>query len=417
MATKSMVADFKNNYQLLASKVDSLLPFQIQSTQDLIFQNERRFINFLRHQPQPNLNVSNLNQNDFDNQEFIDPSNQPPTNVNYPENNFVDDLAKGMDNPTKLFRGKPKTKEHKNWKLKKVLIGHTSWVRCMSFDPSNEFFATGSTDRTIKFWDLASGNLMLTLTGHVASVRGVEISKNHPYLFSCSEDKLIKCWDLNNNKCIRSFYGHLSGVYTIALHPDMNIFSSGGRDSIVRVWDIRTRQMVHTLEGHSDIVNTVVMQNDEPQLISASSDSTIRLWDLVAGKNFNVLTNHKKGIRALKLHPIEYTFVSAAQDNIKLWKCPDGGFLRNFSKNNSGELINCIDINGNDLLASGSDLGRIRIYDWESGDMVQEIKTINQPGSLEAENSIYDVKFDLSATRLISCECDKSVKVWEQESD
>ncbi len=47
-----------------------------------------------------------------------------------------------------------------------------SWVRCVAVDPGNEWFATGSADRTIKIWDLASGQLKLTLTGHIEQVRG-----------------------------------------------------------------------------------------------------------------------------------------------------------------------------------------------------------------------------------------------------
>lgn len=46
-----------------------------------------------------------------------------------------------------------------------------SWVRSVTFDPSNEWFATGSADRTIKIWDTASGQLRLTLTGHIEQVR------------------------------------------------------------------------------------------------------------------------------------------------------------------------------------------------------------------------------------------------------
>lgn len=41
----------------------------------------------------------------------------------------------------------------------------------MAFDSSNEWFVTGSADRTIKVWDLASGQLKLTLTGHIEQVR------------------------------------------------------------------------------------------------------------------------------------------------------------------------------------------------------------------------------------------------------
>ena len=51
---------------------------------------------------------------------------------------------------------KPK---HSKWKLYKVIAGHTGWVRCIDVDQFNKFFVTGSNDRVIKFWDLASGKL------------------------------------------------------------------------------------------------------------------------------------------------------------------------------------------------------------------------------------------------------------------
>ena len=31
-----------------------------------------------------------------------------------------------------------------------VISGHLGWVRCVTVDPSNSWFATGSSDRTIK---------------------------------------------------------------------------------------------------------------------------------------------------------------------------------------------------------------------------------------------------------------------------
>lgn len=39
---------------------------------------------------------------------------------------------------------------HANWELGAVVSGHLGWVRSIAFDPSNEWFVTGSVDRTIK---------------------------------------------------------------------------------------------------------------------------------------------------------------------------------------------------------------------------------------------------------------------------
>ncbi len=42
------------------------------------------------------------------------------------------------------------THRHAPWKLMRVIPGHQGWVRAVAVDVSNEWFATGSADRTIK---------------------------------------------------------------------------------------------------------------------------------------------------------------------------------------------------------------------------------------------------------------------------
>ena len=106
----------------------------------------------------------------------------------------------------------PKPEWHAPWKLMRVVSGHLGWVRAIAVDPTNEWFVTGSADRTIKVWDLASGVLKLTLTGHISTIRGLAVSPRSPYLFSAGEDKMVKCWDLEYNRVIRNYHGHLSGV-------------------------------------------------------------------------------------------------------------------------------------------------------------------------------------------------------------
>lgn len=306
---------------------------------------------------------------------------------------------------------KPKPKQHKNWRLKRVLVGHTGWVRCLAIDPSNEFFASGSTDSTIRFWDMASGTLKLTLTGHVSTIRALAISKTFTYLFSASEDKSVRCWDLTTNKCIRKYHGHLSGAYSLSLHPSQPLLATGGRDAAIRLWDIRTRHEVFCFEGHEDAVNSVILQNDEPQLYSGSADSTIKLWDIRTGSKIKGLTQHYKGVRAMVGHPIEYTFASGAADGMKVWKFPEGEFMRNIELKG---IINSLDVSPEDVLVAGVDNGNIGLFDWSSGDMFQLINSAPQPGSLEAEAGIFDTKFDLSGLRLLTAECDKTIKVWEQ---
>ncbi len=258
----------------------------------------------------------------------------------------------GQDRKVQIAQ-QAKPEWHAPWKLMRVISGHLGWVRSLAVEPNNQWFASGAGDRTIKIWDLATGNLKLTLTGHISTVRGLAVSPRHPYLFSCGEDKMVKCWDLETNKVIRHYHGHLSGVYTLALHPTLDILVTGGRDGVARVWDMRTRSNIHVLAGHKGTVSDVKCQEVDPQVISASLDSTIRLWDLAAGKTMGVLTHHKKGVRALAVHPKEFTFASGSTGSIKQWKCPEGAFMQNFEGQNA--IINTMSVNEDNVLFSGGD--------------------------------------------------------------
>lgn len=303
---------------------------------------------------------------------------------------------------------------HRPWKLMRVINGHQGWVRSVCVEPDNQWFATGSSDRTIKIWDLASGELKLSLTGHIMAIRAMAISNRHPYLFSAGEDKMVKCWDLEMNKVIRHYHGHLSGVYSLSLHPTLDVLVTGGNDSVARVWDMRTRQQIHVLTGHKMAVSQVRCQEADPQVITTSMDSTVRLWDLAAGRTTAVLTHHKKPVRGLVLHPEEFTFATASRDNIKEWKCPEGDFIHNFYPP-VNSIINTLSVNQDGVMFAGGDNGAMGFFDWKTGHKFQEMSTIAGPGSLESENGIFASSFDQSGIRLITGEADKSIKIWRED--
>ena len=310
---------------------------------------------------------------------------------------------------------KPKPEWHAPWKLMRVVSGHVGWVRCLAVEPGNEWFASGSNDRLIKIWDLASGKLKLSLTGHFSGVRGLAISSRQPYLFSCGEDKTVKCWDLEYNKVIRHYHGHLSGVYCIGLHPILDILVTGGRDSCARVWDMRTKAQIHALSGHANTIASLQCQAAEPQVITGSHDTTIRLWDIIAGKTRVTLTHHKKSVRAIELHPKLNSFVSGAPDSIKQWKCPEGTFVQNLTEHNA--IINCLAVNADNVLVSGADNGTMYFWDWKTGHNFQRAVAPPQPGSIESEAGIFDMIFDQSGTRLITAEADKTIKIYKEDEE
>lgn len=311
----------------------------------------------------------------------------------------------------------PRPLWHAPWRCYRVVAGHLGWVRSVAVDRvSNEWFATGSADRTIKIWDLATGKLRLTLTGHIEQVTGLAVSERHPYLFSCSLDKEVKCWDLEANKVVRNYHGHLSGVFCLGLHPALDILVSGGRDSTARVWDMRSRVQAACLTGHQDAVCSLFCQASDPQVVTGSADRTVKLWDIrkTPAKALSTLTYAKKSVRAMAPHPTEYTFAACSADAIKKYKLPGGEFLHNTLQRHPA-IVNTCAVNEDGVLATGGDDGSLRFWDWRSGNCFQEAASVAQPGSLESEAGIFASAFDATGTRFLTAEADKTVKFWRED--
>lgn len=304
-------------------------------------------------------------------------------------------------------------KHHQPWKLYRVISGSGGWVHCVTVEPGNQWFASGSGDGLIKIYNLASGKLKLTLTGHISGVRGLSISALRPYMFSCADDKTVKCWDLEQNQIVRHYHGHLSGVYSCALHPQDNTLVTGGRDSVARVWDVRSKEQTACLTGHSGTVASILCQKSKPQIITGSHDSTIRLWDM---RNLHkcvlTLTHHKKAVRTLAFGCSNQGFLSGSIDNIKQWELPDARFIQNFSGHKT--IINAIATNDNDMAVSGGDEGTLYFWDWRTGHNFQKMKLPPQPGSIESEAGVLSIAFDRSGTRMITGESDKTIKMFRE---
>lgn len=306
-----------------------------------------------------------------------------------------------------------KVKVYNKWKLYRIINGHEGWVRCVDVEPLNDWFVTGSSDRMLKFWELANGKLKHSLTGHIGTIRSVKVGHNSPYAFSCGEDAKIKCWDLNKNQELLNYHGHISGVYTLSLHLNQNIIASGGRDAVVRIWDIRTKKHIAALEGHNGIISSVVCNVLDPQIISSSQDATVRFYDLRNLKTEKVLTYHKKGIRTMCLHPFEQILYSGGSDKIKQFNLPSGDFVKNF-EGKENAVLNSLSINTNGVLVGGYDNGNLTFWDSKNYEEIQTIKLEPEEGSIESEAAILCSEFDKSSSRLITGGCDKTIRMWKE---
>jgi WD40 repeat protein len=117
-------------------------------------------------------------------------------------------------------------------------------VNTVVISPDGQTLISGSTDTTIKLWNLHTGELLHTLTGHSAAVVSVAINPDKQTLASSSTDGIINIWNLQTGKLVQT----LSGCSPIAFSPVRaaspqgfgKTLVSGGKGGIIKIW----RQML-----------------------------------------------------------------------------------------------------------------------------------------------------------------------------
>src|SRR5205807_4519302 len=125
---------------------------------------------------------------------------------------------------------------------------------CLSDD--GQMALSGSADKTLKLWDLASGHCLQTLQGHTNWVRAASLSADKQYALSAGGDGQIKLWELaaasgrtdceSVPRCLSSFSGHGGPVLCLAWSRDRRLALSGGSDRTLKLWDVISGECLRT---------------------------------------------------------------------------------------------------------------------------------------------------------------------------
>ncbi len=115
------------------------------------------------------------------------------------------------------------------------LAGHSKFVSTLLALP-NEQLASGSSDNTIKIWDLKNRVCLTTLIGHTEVIVGlVQLPGNR--LASASYDRTIRIWDWQLGQCLATLPGHSNWVMALAMLHN-NRLASGSRDGTIQIWNM-----------------------------------------------------------------------------------------------------------------------------------------------------------------------------------
>jgi WD40 repeat protein/transcriptional regulator with XRE-family HTH domain len=296
-----------------------------------------------------------------------------------------------------------------------TFVGHIDGVRSVAFSPDGKTIASGSIDRTIKLWQIETGNCIGTLTAHQGMILDLAFSPGGSILTSASMDRTLRLWHVASGQCIKILGRHTKPVWALVYSPDGQTIISGGDDHAVKFWDAETGQCTKTWQGNSNAMTSVTYpQKNTLQeqttyfLASGSEDRNIRLWDVDTGQCCRTLIGHKGRVVSLQYSPDGHTLLSGSWDGTaKLWNILSGECLETFYGHTLLIWSVAFSSDGN-TLATASEDGTIRL--WHTNGQCQKVLS-------DHHGAVHTIAFSPDAQCLASGGIDGVLRLWNPSSN
>ncbi|KAL8713022.1 MAG: hypothetical protein Q9220_002882 [cf. Caloplaca sp. 1 TL-2023] len=147
-----------------------------------------------------------------------------------------------------------------------TLEAHVDEVTALHF--RGDTLVSGSTDKTLRQWDLVKGRCVQTLDVLWAAAQASATMKS-------SDGQ----WRTTGR------VPDASADFVGALQCFDAALACGTADGMVRLWDLRSGQVHRSLVGHTGPVTC--LQFDDVHLVTGSLDRSIRIWDLRTGSIYD----------------------------------------------------------------------------------------------------------------------------------
>jgi len=315
-------------------------------------------------------------------------------------------------------------------------------VLCVAISPDGRWGLAGSSDSTLKLWDLSSGECLRTFKGHAGAVKSVSITPDGLRGLSGSSDSTVRLWNLSTGDCLRTLEGH-KYVQSVAVSRDGRFCLSGDsllapqraggvyfpkgmiintRSSPVRpnlrLWDLSRGVCLRTFGGYNATdkqsfatttypvnADCVALAPDGRWALSGGNDDTLRKWDVETGAPLRVFEGHIGCVISLAIHPDGRLALSGSDDKtLRLWDTSSGVCLRTFKGHTGAVKSVSISPDGR-WCVSGSQDKTLRLWDISTGACLRTFK--GHKGSVLSVTISPDGRKALSGSR------ENGLRLWD----
>jgi WD40 repeat protein len=175
---------------------------------------------------------------------------------------------------------------------------------------------------TLHIWDYETGTLLRSCKGHEGVVHSVAFSSDGKWLVSGSMDRTVRLWLVATGEEQRRFGDSVDSVKCVAFSPGCRLIaaSTGDYEGFTVLWEVNTGREVARLPATQGHVSQIAFSPDGKLLAGTGADNTLCLWEIVTRSERLRWEAQSGGGLAIAFSPDGRSVAAASQDtSVVLW--------------------------------------------------------------------------------------------------
>ena len=194
-----------------------------------------------------------------------------------------------------------------------TLRGHEAAVLAATATLDGQQIVSVGADRTVRWFDTASGSTVRTMTFEVDAIGAVALAHDGSQLAVGDGRGVVRVWSLKEAAGdVKAFEPLSSEVVVLAWSIDHQRLAAAGGDGEIRCWKIGGTSWTEPA-GDLTSVLTLTFSNDGERLASGGADGAVRLWNAADGTPLDSFSGHAGGARAIAFSADDQSLAVASQ--------------------------------------------------------------------------------------------------------
>jgi WD40 repeat protein len=312
--------------------------------------------------------------------------------------------------------------------LLRQFLGHSDTISSAAFLPDGNVIATGSRDGTVRFWDVQTGEDLVSLE-HPEAVVGMGLSPDGAKVITGLPTNQGWLWEISSRSVLGEFEAGGSlrgGPSPLAFSPDGALFATAASPGVIVLRDANTSQELGRIETGVHPVNAVAFSPDSARILAALGsftmtarlydlqtkeilwtaeghtgnwDNTTRLWDAETGEELRRIAQAL--LSGAAISPDSRFLVTL---DARIWDAGTGELILALPNTTRATSSLAVSSDGALILTGNTD-GAARLWETASGTLIHAFT--GHPGS------VLQAVFSLDGTVIITASIDGTVKWWD----